>query len=125
MREEENRMASIKNLDEFVRETVQKAFDETTICGHPFMEIVEDIMQGRLIYRRDVLDAIAGHERRMESEDELYILAHKHLAEVVQRIIFPPGGMRPLCGPEKCEAARRYAAISCERCRVVRKEGQE
>lgn len=118
-------MASIKSLDEFVRETVQKAFDETTICGHPFMEIVEDIMQGRLIYRRDVLDAIADLEKRMESEGEIYDpLAHKRIAEVVQRIIFPPGGERPTCGPEKCEAARRYAAVSCERCRVVRKEGQ-
>ncbi len=118
-------MASAKNLDELAREAAQRAFEETTICGHPFMEIVEDIVQGRLIYRRDVLDEIANHERRMASEDELYNLAHKHLAEVVQFITFPPEGERPICGPEKCEAAKRYAAVSCERCRAVRKEGQE
>ncbi len=116
-------MASIKNLDEFAREAVQRAVEEITICGHPFMEIVGDIVQGQLIYRRDVLDEIANHERRMASEDELYNLAHKHLGEVVQRIAFPPEGERPICGPEKCDAARRYG-LDCAACFMVRKEGR-
>lgn len=117
-------MASIKNLDEFAREAVQKAFDESTICGHPFMEIVEDIAEGRLIYRKDVLDKIAYHEKWIGTENDYYNLAHEHLAEVVQVITFPPEGERPTCGPEKCDAARMYG-LSCERCCVVRKEGQD
>lgn len=118
-------MASIKNLDEFAREAARRAFDETTICGHPFMEIVEDIVQGRLIYRKDVLDAIADHEKKIKSGSDLYDLAHEHLAEVTQMITFPPDGMRPLCGHEKCEAAKRYAAVSCERCRCWTNEEVE
>ena len=118
-------MASVKNLDEYAREVARRAVEEITICGHPFLDIVEDIVQGRLIYRKDVLDKIADHEKWIGTENVYYNLAHEHLAEVVQMITFPPEGERPTCGPEKCEAARRYAAISCERCRVVRKEGQE
>lgn len=118
-------MASIKNLDEYAREVARRAVEEITICGHPLMEIVEDIAQGRLIYRRDVLDMIADHEKKIKSGSDLYDLAHEHLAEVVQMITFPPDGMRPLCGPEKCDAARIYS-LDCERCRCwTNEEGQE
>lgn len=117
-------MASIKNLDEFAREAARRAFDETTICGHPFMEIVEDIVQGRLIYRRDVLDAIVKHEKAVRSGNDYYNIAHKHLAQAVQLIGFLPVNDRPICGPEKCDAARRYG-LDCAECFMVRKEGQE
>lgn len=117
-------MASTKNLDEFVREAVRRAVEEITICGHPLMEIVEDIAAERLIYRRDVLDKIADHEKWIGTENDYYNLAHEHLAEVVQRIIFPPEGERPICGPEKCDAARRYG-LDCAACFMVRKEGQD
>lgn len=118
-------MASIKNLDEFAREAVQRAFEETTICGHPFMDIVSDIVQGRLIYRKDVLEAIADHEKAVRSENDYYNTAHKHLAEVVQWIGFLPVNGRPICDPEwKCDAARRYD-LDCADCFMVRKEGQE